>query len=101
MQEIGTVLRIRDVLSRIRIPQFSHPGYRIRVQTFFHPGSYRYMKSGMQTSFFLAAYAFTCQKDPGSEIRDTEKNYPGYRFRNNGLAESSFARKTSVVFVNL
>jgi hypothetical protein len=31
----GAVLRIRDVLSRIPIRPFSHPGFQI--QTFFHP----------------------------------------------------------------
>jgi hypothetical protein len=49
-----TVLQIRNVLSRIRVRPFSHPGSRIRL--FFHPGSY--MKSGMQTYCFLESYAF-------------------------------------------
>jgi hypothetical protein len=50
------MFQIRDVLFGSRIRPFSHPGFRIRIQIFFHPGSS--MKSGKQTYFFLASYAF-------------------------------------------
>jgi hypothetical protein len=68
---LATVLRIRDVLSRIRIRPFSPPGSG--TKHFFIPDP-SYMKSGMQTYFFLASYAsrgkvFVIVK----KIRDLEK----------------------------
>jgi hypothetical protein len=50
------VLRIRDVLSRIRIPD-PDPGSGSK-KFFYIPGPGSYMKSGMQTYFFLASFAF-------------------------------------------
>jgi hypothetical protein len=74
---LRSVLRIRDILSRIRT--FSHPGSEHFLipdpdPNNFHPESY--MKSGMQTYYFLASYGFRSkslslslsQKDPGYGI---------------------------------
>jgi hypothetical protein len=82
------VLRIRDVLSRIRL--FSHPG----------PGSKHFLipdptwKVECKLTFFLASYAFWSTvlvlfivikiRVPGSEIRDPDKFHPGIRIQNPG-----------------
>jgi hypothetical protein len=54
--ECGTVLRIRDVLSGSRIRPFSHPVSGSKH--YFKPDPGSYMKSGMQTYFFLASSDF-------------------------------------------
>jgi hypothetical protein len=55
---------------------------QVRIQTFIHHGSY--MKSGMQTYFFLASYAFRSKVivlvKKKSGIRDPEKTHPGSRW---------------------
>jgi hypothetical protein len=66
---------------RSRFRPFSHPGSRSKLLFIPDPGSY--MKSRMQTYFFLA-YAF---RSEGlvliiiKKIRDPEKIHPGYRIQ--------------------
>jgi hypothetical protein len=81
-----SVLRIRDVLSRIWIRPFSHPGSVSKH--FFIPDPGSYMKSGMQT-FFLAYSGFRSKalflvtvkkiRDPEKFIPDPDPGSMGYR----------------------
>jgi hypothetical protein len=66
---------------------------RFKQITFVQSGSYRYMKSGMQTYFFLASYAFRSKvldpiRDPisGKQIHPGSrgKKSTGSRIRNTG-----------------
>jgi hypothetical protein len=81
-------LWIRDVLSQIWICPFSHPGSGSKH--FFIPVPGSYMKSGMQTYFFLAFYAFRSKVlvlviPVVKKIRDPEKIHPGSGSRNQGV----------------
>jgi hypothetical protein len=77
----ATVLRIRDVLSWIR--PFSHPVSGSKHFFILDPGSY--IKSGRQTSFFLASYAFRNKvlvivkkiRDPRSGKNSSRIQIPG------------------------
>jgi hypothetical protein len=76
----------------------SDPGSRIRIQTFFIPDPGSYLKSGMQTYFFLASFNYKSkvfvpthsQKDPGSEIR--KKIHPRSGSRIQGVKKAPDTR---------
>jgi hypothetical protein len=78
---IEPMLRIRDVLSRVRIRPFSHPGFK----HYFIPDPESYMKGGMQTYFFLASYAFRSKVLVFVIVKKIRIRVPGTGSRTQGI----------------